>query len=97
MSIQQIKKPDVFVSFFVFADMGEPMIVEVNGAVTLLQLQDISHELAEHHADIGFHEDGNYDIKCNWYQGQYDEYGRCELPPGWEFDLVKFTPLPTEA
>lgn len=96
MSIYQVTKPDLLVSFFVFADMGKPMMVAVDGTITLPELNDINREFSDNHMDAGFQEDGNYEIKCSWYPGQFDEMGRCEASPGWEFDLVKYDPLPTE-
>lgn len=87
-------KSDVIVDFFVFEDMDGPLLTGVNGAITLDELEVINKEFQENHQDIGFGNNGNYEIRCIWYPGQYGEYGMCEIAPGWEFDLISYEPIP---
>lgn len=37
--------------------------------------------------------DGVYTFRANYFEGQYGEYGMCEIPSGYELDFVKFQPL----
>lgn len=89
-------KSDVIVDFFVFEDMGEPIICGVNGAVTLDELHQINNVFTKTYDLIGFEKDGNYKIRCIWFPGQYGEYGRCEIAPYWEFNLISYEPIPEE-
>ena len=31
---------------------------------------------------------GAYTMRATYFQGQYGEYGRCEIEPGWELDFI---------
>lgn len=92
-----MNRAPVIVDFFVMDDVGEPFICGINGACTIDELRDIEKEFGETYHDIDCHQDGKYKIKCSWFPGQFGEYGRCELAPGWEFELMKFDASPTES
>lgn len=72
-----------------------PFICHVDGACTIKALQEIESEIASEFS--GFNDDGSYTFICHWFAGQYGDYGRCELSPGWELTLETFTPVPEDA
>lgn len=76
----------------VFSMQGdEPFICAVYGKCTTYDLAEIELEMKSMLED--FVNDGDYEISCNYFKGQYGEYGRCELPPGWELSITGFTPI----
>lgn len=91
-----MKITPVIVGFFVMDDVGKPFICGVNGSCTLDELKAIEKEFGETYHDIDCHRDGDYKIKCSWFPGQFGEYGRCEISPCWEFELMEFSGLPSE-
>lgn len=82
----------VTIDLFVMDDVGEPFICGVRGACTIEELQAIQKEIIENRGDH-LPEEGTYAIEASWFKGQYDEYGRCELAPGWEWEITEFSPF----
>lgn len=80
---------------FCFLSGDEPFISSVYGQCTIDELKHIERELAENFSD--FADEGSYTFTCNYFSGQYGEYGRCEQAPGWEFNFENFTPIPAAA
>ncbi|MFP7606821.1 hypothetical protein [Serratia quinivorans] len=68
-----------------------PFICAVNGRATTNELCEIEAEVAESEYD-DLKQTGLYTFSCTYYLGQYGEYGVCEIAPGWELNLIKFTP-----
>lgn len=79
----------------IFLQGDEPFICAVYGRCTTYCLAEIELEMKSMLED--FIDDGEYEITCSYFKGQYDEYGRCELSPGWELSITGFTPLPEDA
>jgi hypothetical protein len=76
----------------VFFQKGDGVFIcAVNGQCTIDGLQEIENDINDCHEDMV--ESGNYTFACDWFPGQYDELGRCELAPGWELDQIKFEPI----
>lgn len=73
----------------------DPFICHVNGKCTIQDLQEIESELQNVISDS--HEEGEYFLDCQYFAGQYGEYGRCELEPGWELTIDSYTPIPEDA
>lgn len=71
----------------------DPFIFRVNGGCTVQDLIDIEKELSGHLDDYDVKDDGEYQFSCSDFRGQYGDYGMCEIAPGWELTLEKFTPL----
>ena len=76
-------------------DGDDPFICAVRGKATIDVLTQIEADIREH-ADFGKGE-GIYRFEPTWYAGQFDEYGRCELRPGWELEEVGFEAFPQES
>lgn len=77
----------------VFYQPGDYLFIcGVNGNVTtwmLNQIEDSLGENEEHTFDKG---PGTYLFKATYDPGQYNDEGRCELPPCWDLELVYFMP-----
>ncbi len=74
-----------------YMEPGEPFIFEITGKATVANLQEIEAQLVEDVANEAFpNGDGEYVFSVTHYEGQYGEYGRCEIAPGWEFDLIAY-------
>lgn len=82
----------VTIDLFVMDDVGGPFICGVRGACTIEELQAIQKEIVENRGDH-LPEEGTYAIEAFWFKGQYDEYGRCELAPGWEWEITEYSPF----
>ena len=65
------------------------MITAVNGRVSIDGLQLMEKDLAENEGEYLIRGPGNYLFEADHDSGQYDEYGRCEFPPGWGFNLIE--------
>lgn len=78
------------VDLFVMEDVGDPFICGVRGACTIEELQDLQSTIVENRDDH-LPNDGTYAIEATWFKGQYGEYGRCELAPGWEWQIVDYS------
>lgn len=76
----------------IFLQGDEPFICAVYGRCTTYCLAEIELDMKSMRED--FTDDGEYEITCSYFKGQYDEYGRCELPPGWELSITRYTPVP---
>lgn len=76
---------------FCLIDGHDPFICGVNGKGTIDNLVDIERYFLEYYEDCK--SDGEYTFNCDWFPGQYGEHGQCELAPGWEMTLDKFTPM----
>lgn len=75
-------------------DGDDPFIFHVNGPATISVLQEIEADIKENGLGCMHKGDGNYELEADYFEGQYGEYGRCELAPGWELSLIDFVPLP---
>jgi hypothetical protein len=75
-------------------DGDDPFVFQCNGRVTKEVLADIDKELQDNRDTLFPDGPGDYEYSVSRYHGQYGEYGRCELAPGWEFDQIGFKPLP---
>lgn len=73
-----------------YADEIEPFIHTVAGACTVNVLQQIEAEANEYKEENFTKGAGDYEFSAHYFEGQFGEYGRCELAPGWELDLVSF-------
>ncbi|EMJ8410449.1 hypothetical protein JK156_22725 [Enterobacter ludwigii] len=82
----------VVIDLLVMDDFSDPFICGVRGACTIEDLQAIEKEIIENR-DERLPKDGTYTIETSLFKGQYGEYGRCELAPGWEWEIVEFSPL----
>lgn len=82
----------VTIDLLVMDDACEPYICGVRGACTIEELQAIEKEIIENRDDR-LPADGTYTIEASFFKGQYGEYGRCELAPGWEWEVVDFSPF----
>lgn len=80
------------IDLLVMDDACEPYICGVRGACTIEDLQAIEKEIVENR-DGYLPTDGTYTIEASFFKGQYGEYGRCELAPGWEWEIVEFSPF----
>lgn len=82
----------VTIDLFVMDDACEPYICGVRGDCTISDLQAIEKEIIENRYDQ-LPTDGIYAIEASWFKGQYGEYGRCEIAPAWEWEIVEFSPF----
>lgn len=82
----------VTIDLFVMDDVSDPFICGVNGPCTIEDLQAIQKEIVENRGD-NLPEQGTYAIDVFWFKGQFDEYGRCEIAPAWEWEIVEFSPF----
>lgn len=80
------------VSIFVM-EGEDPFICEVNGAVTIEVLQELESQIHSQMPSNELKEDGVYSLTVSRFEGQYGEYGRCELEPYWEWDVEGFEPI----
>lgn len=71
----------------------EPFVCECNGKFTAEVLADIDEALLANEGDYFPSGPGTYKFDVTRFKGQYGEYGRCELAPGWEFDQAGFSSL----
>ena len=74
-----------------YMDGEKPFIFAVHGRATVEILESIEKELAENPPEKG---DGDYRYEATHFEGQYGEYGVCEIAPGWELSEISFTPAP---
>ncbi|HEM6675036.1 TPA: hypothetical protein U2I19_000596 [Citrobacter amalonaticus] len=82
----------VTIDLLVMDNAYDPYICGVRGQCTISDLQAIEKEIIENRDDH-LPKDGTYTIEAIFYKGQYDEYGRCEIAPGWEWEIVEFSPF----
>lgn len=82
----------VLVSVFYLGAGDDPFIFHVNGKVTVKALTEIEEEIRSDERYMG-EGAGDYVFSVSRFDGQYDEYGRCEFPPGWEINFESFAAL----
>ena len=72
-----------------------PFICDVNGQFNIDSLIQIETQFIEEPLD---YPEGLATItyECNWWSGQYDHEGRCELAPCWEMTEVSRVTLAEE-
>jgi len=74
-----------------------PFIYAVRGMATEESISECNAALAADPDAYFGHGDGEYVFSVSYFSGQYDEYGRCEFPPGYEmheqgYEAIKDTP-----
>lgn len=75
----------------VFFQQGDdPFICAVRGRICVEQLEAAQRDFRENLPDELEQGDGIYTFDFVYEKGQYDEFGRCEIAPGWGFDFVSF-------
>ena len=69
-----------------------PIVIGVDGDCMMDAIDSISEQLIEStkQNESLFTEHGEYVISCCWWPGQFDEYGRCEAAPYWDFTVISF-------
>lgn len=85
--------PNFLIVVFMYWDC-EPFICEIYGRTTIQILQEIEEESIKE--DYFKNGQGFYSFTINKFPGQYGEFGRCELEPGWEFNLINFKEIENE-
>jgi hypothetical protein len=84
----------------IFYQQGHPAFVcGIHGSVTGGTINEIEHDFAEN-PDLELERltrgDGRYLFSAEWDSGQFDNTGRCELPPYWDLTLVGFRAFGTD-
>lgn len=75
----------------VFFQKGDdPFICAVRGRICVEQLEEAQRDFRENLPDELEQGDGIYTFDFFYEKGQYDEFGRCEIAPGWGFDFVSY-------
>ncbi|MNR19702.1 hypothetical protein D3C85_1365090 [compost metagenome] len=75
----------------VFFQKGDdPFICAVRGRICVEQLEAAQRDFRENLPDELEQGDGIYTFDFFYEKGQYDEFGRCEIAPGWGFDFVSY-------
>jgi hypothetical protein len=75
----------------VFFQKGDdPFICAVRGRICVEQLEAAQRDFRENLPDELEQGDGIYTFDFFFEKGQYDEFGRCEIAPGWGFDFVSY-------
>lgn len=65
----------------------DPFICAINGRISLSALESIEKDLRE---ECEFeHGEGLYLFEACYFEGQYGEFGMCEIRPGWELTLIE--------
>lgn len=65
------------------------MITAVNGRTSIDGLQQIEKDLTDNEGEYLTKGPGIYLFEADHDSGQYDECGRCEISPGWGFNLIE--------
>lgn len=86
-SIRQDKT--VTIEVFWLGEGDVLMITAVNGRVSIEGLQLMEKDLADNEGEYLTKGPGTYLFEADHDSGQYDEYGRCEFPPGWGFNFIE--------
>ena len=68
----------------------EPFIFRINGFATVEYLLDIEKTCKEDKECYFSKGDGDYLFNVNWFNGQHDGEGNCELRAGIELELISF-------
>jgi ribosomal protein L37AE/L43A len=75
----------------VFFQKGDdPFICAVRGRICVEQLEAAQRDFRENLPDELEQGDGIYTFDFFYEKGQYDDFGRCEIAPGWGFDFVSY-------
>lgn len=75
----------------VFFQQGdEPFICAVRGRICVEQLEAAQRDFRENLPKELEQGDGIYTFDFYFEEGQYGEYGMCEIAPGWGFDFVSY-------
>lgn len=78
----------------VFFQKGDdPFICAVRGRICVEQLEAAQRDFRENLPDELEQGDGIYTFDFFYEEGQYDDWGRCEIAPGWGFDFVSYAPF----
>lgn len=75
----------------------QPFVCAINGRISMGAFRAIEKELREEQEYSGGA--GLYLYEAKYDSGQYDEFGRCEIRPGWELTQINHNPnwmLPEE-
>lgn len=81
----------------VFFQQGDdPFISAVRGRICVEQLEAAQRDFRENLPDELEQGDGIYTFDFYYEKGQYDEWGRCEIAPGWGFDFVSYKAFEAE-
>lgn len=84
------------VDIFYLAPGDDTFICEVHGMATIGVLSEIEAEIKENPLDeFQAYGQGNYKLRASYFPGQYGEFGRCEIAPGYELDFISYTPIAT--
>ncbi|MNG33709.1 hypothetical protein D3C84_1200240 [compost metagenome] len=62
----------------------------MRGRICVEQLEAAQRDFRENLPDELEQGDGIYTFDFFYEKGQYDEFGRCEIAPGWGFDFVSY-------
>jgi hypothetical protein len=75
----------------VFFQQGdEPFICAVRGRICVEQLEAAQRDFRENLPKELEQGEGIYTFDFYFEEGQYGEYGMCEIAPGWGFDFVSY-------
>ena len=78
----------------VFYNLADPpFICGASGCLTVAALENIETDLDK--SDF-LHGTGSYLFGAHWFEGQFDQEGRCELPAVFELTFISFRPFPEE-
>lgn len=81
----------------VFFQQGDDtFICAVRGRICVEQLEAAQRDFRENLPDELEKGDGIYTFDFFYEKGQYDEWGRCEIAPGWGFDFVSYKAFEAE-
>ena len=79
----------------VFYSGDDAMINGAHGYITSEMLEMIEADFSGN-GDDGFEKGvGSYLFEAKYDDGQFDEYGRCEIKPYWELTEIAFKPMET--
>ena len=94
---QPASVPDgLTVDIFYLAPGDDTFICEAHGMATIGVLSEIEAEIKENPLDeFQTYGQGNYKLRASYFPGQYGEFGRCEIAPGYELDFIAYTPIAT--
>lgn len=88
----EIKSPLIVVLVF---DGMPPLITAFNGGYACTNIiAEIEADLCSDAADLLDKGDGDYLFRATYFEGQYGEYGVCEIAPCWELSLLGFRAMP---
>lgn len=81
----------------IFHDGGpEPFVCAIHGCICLEQVEAAQKDFRENMPDKLDQGEGIYTFSFYYDSGQFDDYGRCEIAPGWGFDFVSYEAFEAE-